>query len=159
MLLFGVFVAIWMQAEERVLLTDANKTITSVSDQCNVLIMSVAKQNNLLTSNTRMSISLRNILNQNEMSYSDSVFMSALRSVLNSMVESNSALDNIMFWLDDAPRVFSSSGNGILQLENAQDVPWLALYEQMQPNQSNVIIATRTELGAPRVTIVRRMLL
>ena len=158
-LLFSVFFFFSTQNEEGKLLEKSRQTIQSVAQNCDMVISSVAEQNNLLTTATRMSIALRRMLNENNITYSDSIFMSALRTTLDSITNAIPELENILIWMDDAPRVFSSTGASVISLDNSQSIPWLELYRQMEREDSYVIAPNQTVGGIHCVTIIRRLLL
>ena len=159
LLLFFTFYVLSTRNEEEQLIDRGEQTIQSVAVNCETIISSVAEQNNLLTTATRMSFALRHMLKEDHVSYADSVNMNALRTTLDSITASVPVIDNILIWLDDAPRVFSSTGDRIMLLQNAQSVPWLEAYQQMPEDRSFVIIPNRTAMGTPCITVIRRLLL
>lgn len=158
-LLFSTFYVLSTHSEENRLLEKGDQTIQSVAVNCETVISGVSEQNNLLTTATRMSLALRHMLNENYVSYADSVNVNALRTSLDSIANAVPVLDSILIWLDGAPRVFSSTGDRITLLKNAQSVPWLETYQQMDPDTSYLIIPNQTTLGTSCITVIRRLLL
>lgn len=159
LVLFAVFIYLTLTSQAQSLLSEGEQTLEAVSNNCSAVILSVVEQNEVLTSLTRTSMMLKRVLNNSNVSYADSIYMKSLRSTLSSMLTANDALDNILIWLDDAPRVFTSWGSGIAMLETAQDVPWLKLYQEMPKGVSTRIAATETASGGMRVTVIRRLLM
>lgn len=159
LLLFFTFLALSTRNEETQLLDRGTQTLQSVEVNCETVISSVAQQNNLLTTATRMSFALRHMLKEDHVSYADSVNMNALRTTLDGIANAVPVIDSILIWLDDAPRVFSSTGDRIMLLQNAQSIPWLEYYREMPLDRSLFIVPNQTSLGTPCITVIRRLLL
>ena len=158
-LMFTVFFVNAIESEKQSLRRDGQLTLNAVSEYCELTMDSVLSQNEMLSGTTRILLTLRRMLFSSEMSYSDTTIFNTLYATLNSMVNSNSPIDSIEYWLESSPRVLSSSGSGILLLENMEDTAWQEIYAELDTRSRSAVFAHTGEDGRRYVTAVSRMLL
>ena len=125
LVLFVLFLAYAVTTASSTLMEKGQQTVEAAADNCGVMLGRTSQQNDLLTSTTRMNVSLKRALNQTDMTYGDSVFMTALGSMVRSTIDSNPPLDTILIWLDGAPRIFSSEGSSIQPVAQLKDQAWM----------------------------------
>ena len=159
LVLFALFLVFAVTNAGNSLMEKGQQTIEAAADNCEVMISRTAQQNDLLTSTTRMNVSLKRTLNQTAMTYGDSVFITALGSMVRSTIDSNPPLDSILIWLDGAPRIFSSEGSSIQPLAQLKDQAWLESYHQMPAAQRERLMVSTAPDGSQRITSIRRLLL
>lgn len=159
LVLFALFLAYAVTTASSTLMEKGQQTVEAAADNCGVMLGRTSQQNDLLTSTTRMNVSLKRALNQTDMTYGDSVFMTALGSMVRSTIDSNPPLDTILIWLDGAPRIFSSEGSSIQPVAQLKDQAWMEIYQQMPPAQRERLMISNSPDGKQRVTSIRRLLL
>lgn len=159
LILYALFLGIYVESASDTLVGKGEQTVAAALDNCEVMIKRTAQQNDLLTSTTRMNVSLRRALNQSKMTYGDSVFLTALGSMVRSTIDSNPPLESIMIWLNNAPRLFSSEGSSIQPIDQLKEQQWREIYEQMPAEQRDRLALTIDGEGRTMITSVRRLLL
>ena len=111
-LLFTAFCVLNLRTIDRDLKRQGRQTVDAVDVNFDLVLSNVLYQNDLLTSTTRMNLSLKRILSQSEMAYGDAVNIDSLLAILRSIKDSHEYVESIYLYTDGAARYFSS-GKGI----------------------------------------------
>lgn len=118
-------------------------------NQIDLVLSNVLYQNDLLTSTTRMNLSLKRILSQSEMAYGDAVNIDSLLAILRSIKDSHEYVESIYLYTDGAARYFSSD-KGIHTIDESTDSSWLDVYREIAKDSSSYIAPREISLGADR---------
>ena len=84
-LLFTAFCVLNLRTIDRDLKRQGRQTVDAVDVNFDLVLSNVLYQNDLLTSTTRMNLSLKRILSQSEMAYGDAVKIDSLLAILRSI--------------------------------------------------------------------------
>lgn len=162
LLLFTAFWVMNLRGIERDLKKQGKQTVSAVDVNFDLVLSNVLYQNDLLTSTTRMNLSLKRMLNQNEMSYGDATNIDSLLAILRSIKDSHEYVESIYLYTDGAERYFSSD-KGIHTVNESEDDQWISIYEGMDKGSSSYIAPRKLSLGAdqviPVLSIYKRLLL
>lgn len=161
-LLFAAFCIMNLRVIERDLRKQGSQTVEAVDVNFDLVLSNVLYQNDLLTSTTRMNLSLKRILTQSEMSYGDAVNIDSLLAILRSIKDSHEYVDSIYLYTDGASRYFSSD-KGIHTINESTDSSWLDVYRKIGEGISSYVAPREISLGAdqviPVLSIYKRLLL
>ena len=139
----------------------AENTLSNVNTNLNLVLSGVMYQNNLLTNNTYMLISLKSLLRgQEKLSYRDMVYLRNIRAMMDSIVQSYPYIQSVYLYLEGYERFYSSSDK-ITYMENTEDKGWLDGYHRMDPETERYMNARAVDSGQEEnvLTIYQRMLL
>lgn len=161
-LLFMAFCVMNLRVIEKDLRKQGSQTVEAVDVNFDLVLSNVLYQNDLLTSTTRMNLSLKRILTQSEMSYGDAVNIDSLLAILRSIKDSHEYVDSIYLYTDGASRYFSSD-KGIHTINEEADSSWLDVYRKIEEKSSSYVAPREIFLGAgqviPVLSIYKRLLL
>ena len=161
-LLFTAFCVLNLRTIDRDLKRQGRQTVDAVDVNFDLVLSNVLYQNDLLTSTTRMNLSLKRILSQSEMAYGDAVNIDSLLAILRSIKDSHEYVESIYLYTDGASRYFSSD-KGIHTIDESTDSSWLDVYREIAKDSSSYIAPREISLGAdqmiPVVSIYKRLLL
>lgn len=161
-LLFTAFCVLNLRTIDRDLKKQGRQTVDAVDVNFDLVLSNVLYQNDLLTSTTRMNLSLKRILTQSEMSYGDAVNIDSLLAILRSIKDSHEYVESIYLYTDGAARYFSSD-KGIHTIDESTDSSWLDVYREIPKDSSSYIAPREISLGAeqviPVLSIYKRLLL
>ena len=161
-LLFTAFCVLNLRTIDRDLKKQGRQTVDAVDVNFDLVLSNVLYQNDLLTSTTRMNLSLKRILTQSEMSYGDAVNIDSLLAILRSIKDSHEYVESIYLYTDGAARYFSSD-KGIHTIDESTDSSWLDGYREIPKDSSSYIAPREISLGAeqviPVLSIYKRLLL
>ena len=161
-LLFTAFCVLNLRTIDRDLKRQGRQTVDAVDVNFDLVLSNVLYQNDLLTSTTRMNLSLKRILSQSEMAYGDAVNIDSLLAILRSIKDSHEYVESIYLYTDGAARYFSSD-KGIHTIDESTDSSWLDVYREIAKDSSSYIAPREISLGAdqvvPVLSIYKRLLL
>jgi len=161
-LLFTAFCVLNLRTIDRDLKRQGRQTVDAVDVNFDLVLSNVLYQNDLLTSTTRMNLSLKRILSQSEMAYGDAVNIDSLLAILRSIKDSHEYVESIYLYTDGASRYFSSD-KGIHTIDESTDSSWLDVYREIAKDSSSYIAPREISLGAdqmiPVLSIYKRLLL
>lgn len=113
--------------------TKENHSLSSIETNINLVVDNALYQQDLMTNNPQLNISLQKMLLYDEMDYGDTIFYNSIRSILRSIAESHSYIDSIYLSLDACDRFFNSK-EGICFLTTYNDVDWNNTYQNLDPS-------------------------
>lgn len=157
LLIFAFSLVYTIQGGQESLRRDGRITLQGVSEHVNLTMNGVIRQNDHLIGANRILTTMRRILSSESMSYMDSVVFTTIRATLNSITGAEPSLESIYYWLEKAPRVFTSSDNGILLLDSMKDTAWMEAYRTMGENQQLKLILSGNRETEKMLTLVKRM--
>ncbi len=96
-------------------------------------------QQEMITLNSQLLLSMHKILYSEETSYTDYIFLNSIRSFLGSIASSYSLVDNIYLYLDGYD-VFFSSDKAICHLDDASDSSWYEIYRTLPEDQATCLL-------------------
>ncbi len=141
LLLFAAFSFMNLRSIDKDLKRQGKQTVNAVNVNFDLVLSNVLYQNDLLTSTTRMNLSLKRILNRDELSYGDATNISSLRAILSSIKDSHEYIESIYIYLNEAERFFSSD-KGIHVINSNEDTEWINTYKELG-KENNSYIAVR----------------
>lgn len=112
---------------------NSGNTLTIIDDNLNIVLSTSAYQYDLLTYNPQLIISLEKLFQQDNFEYTDLIFSKSIKASLNAVAQTHTYVDSIYLYMDDY-NVFMSSKDGIIELENAKDKEWHAMYQNSDIN-------------------------
>lgn len=123
--IFIVFIFFIGYRFHNTLLTQGENSLTSIETNFDVAIRNTVYQQNLLTNDHNLILSLKKlIINKGSYDYSDNVFLDDLETILRSEIYSCPYIDSIYLYLDGHDCFFSSIENGIAKIKNYYDSDW-----------------------------------
>lgn len=136
--LFLIFIGSRFQND---LQTQGENTLTGVETNFDVVIRNTVYQQNLMTNDHNMMLSLKKlIMNSGCYGYSDNVFLDDLETTLRSEIYSRPYIDSIYLYLDGYDDFFSSTENGISKIKNYYDSDWYDNYTADSPKHYQWIV-------------------
>lgn len=99
-------------------------------------------QQDLMTLNPQLSLSLRKIFLFKTSNYSDYVFLNSMQTILNSAAKSHPFIQSIYLFLNQYDSFFSSN-KGICSLQSYYDISWYDIYTQLPDNVTYYIVPRR----------------
>lgn len=142
--------------------TRAKNTLSNVNTNLNFVVSSVVFQNNQLTNNPYMLLSLKKLLRQeSSISLSDAIYHRNIKTMINSIIQVYPYIQSVYLYLDGYDRYFSSA-DGLMDFQNKEEVGWWHRYSQMDPEMENSMEARTLMINGKErqvLTIYQRMLL
>ncbi len=142
--------------------TRAKNTLSNVNTNLNFVVSSVVFQNNQLTNNPYMLLSLKKLLRQEStISLSDAIYHRNIKTMINSIIQVYPYIQSVYLYLDGYDRYFSSA-DGPVDFQNKEEVGWWQRYSQMNPEMENSMEARTLMINGKErqvLTIYQRMLL
>lgn len=126
-----------------------NTTAASTSDFAQALEDTVdvcTSQQEMITLNSQLLLSMHKILYSKETSYTDYVFLNSIKSFLGSIVSSHSLVDSIYLYLDGYD-VYFSSDKVTQHLDEDSDTSWYEIYASM-PQEEDTFLLKRRMTGS-----------
>jgi sensor histidine kinase YesM len=131
-LLYFVLLFYIVNKEINSIATKENHSLSSIETNINLVVDNALYQQDLMTNNPQLNISLQKMLLYDEMDYGDTIFYNSIRSILRSIAESHSYIDSIYLSLDNCDRFFNSK-EGICYLTTYYDTNWNQTYQELDP--------------------------
>lgn len=122
--------------------TASRNALENVNDTFDLITSNAFYQQDLMTLNPQLSLSLHKILLFSTASYTDYVFLNSMQTILDSTSKSQPFLHSIYLYLNDYDSFFSSQ-NGICSLNNFYDTSWHDIYRSDAEGE-DTYIARRT---------------
>ncbi len=97
-------------------------------------------QQEMITFNSQLLLSMRKVLYTHETTYTDYVFLNSIKTFLGSISASHPLVDSIYLYLDDNS-IFFSSEKTIRFLNSDADAGWYEIYESMPEDTDTYIVA------------------
>ena len=142
--------------------TQAENTLSNIDTNLDFVVSSVVFQNDQLTNNSYMVLSLKKLLGRDSnISLSDSIYLRNIKTMLNSIIQSYPYIQSVYLYLDGYDRYFASD-MGIADVSAEDEEGWLDSYGKMSPEQKNALEDRLVMFnGKDRqvLTIYQRMLL
>ena len=123
----------------RSLKRDSSQAVDSIRRGFNAIYEDTCYQQNMMTVNPQLTLSLRKILMRGRSSYSDYVFLNSMKSILQSAASSHPSIHSIYLYIDGYEN-FLASSDGVRPLDNYFDAAWLAQYEGLPAGTDNVVV-------------------
>ena len=118
---------------------DSGQAVDSIRRGFNAIYEDTCYQQNMMTVNPQLTLSLRKILMRGRSSYSDYVFLNSMKSILQSAASSHPSIHSIYLYIDGYEN-FLASSDGVRPLDNYFDAAWLAQYEGLPAGTDNVVV-------------------
>lgn len=161
-ILFVLFIRTANESAEEKLNSQAENTLANVSKNLDYVVSSVVFQNEQLTNNSYMTLSLKKLLKWQvgeQLSYSDAICQRNIKAMLGSAIQAYPFIQSIYLYLDGYNRYFTSTLGVEVVDEEAQ---WWKRYEAMNADDQNVMeLSTVSQNGIDSeiLTIYQKMLL
>ncbi|WP_099469408.1 cache domain-containing sensor histidine kinase [Konateibacter massiliensis] len=162
-LLYAVLLFFIVNKEINSISTKENHSLNSIETNINLVVDNALYQQNIMTNNPQLSISLQKMLMFHEMEYGDTIFYNSIKSILRSIADSHSYIDSIYLYLDGYDRFFNSK-NGLCYLSTFNDVNWHDTYQSLDPSvnqwvNKRYVEESRYLEDVPIMTFYQRMTL
>ena len=99
----------------------------------------ICYQQNMMTVNPQLSLSLRKILMRRSSSYTDYVFLNSMKSILKTAAGSHPSVHSIYLYIDQYDNLLSSS-DGVVPVADYYDNAWADLYAGLSDDEDNVVV-------------------
>ena len=141
-LVLFVFI-LFMTGSSRIrdLKTTSHNALENIDETFDLIAVNSFYQQDLMTLNPQLALSLRKIFLFKTNNYSDYVFLNSMQTILNSAAQSHPFIHSIYLFLDQYDSFFSSTG-GICSLQNYYDTSWYNIYMQL-PEDASYYLAQR----------------
>ena len=138
LVLFLLFFCIMGNSQIRNLNTTSGNTLENMNETFDLITANSFYQQDLMTLNPQLSLSLRKILLFEATNYTDYVFLNSMKTILNSATKSHPFIQSIYLSLNQYDNFFSSD-KGICSLYHYYDTSWYDIYRQLPEDTSNYI--------------------
>lgn len=126
-------------AQLRDLKRDSGQAVDSIRRGFNAIYEDTCYQQNMMTLNPQLTLSLRKILMRGRSSYTDYVFLNSMKSILQSAASSHPSIHSIYLYIDGYEN-FLASSDGVRPLGNYFDTDWLAQYEALPGDAGSAVV-------------------
>ena len=135
-LVLFVFI-LFMTGSSRVrsLKATSQNALENIDETFDLIVANSFYQQDLMTLNPQLSLSLRKIFLFKTNNYSDYVFLNSMQTILNSAAKSHPFIQSIYLYLNQYDSFFSSN-KGICSLQNYYDTSWYDIYMQLPADTS-----------------------
>ncbi len=142
---FVLFVFIlFMTASSRIhnIHTASQNALENMDETFDLITANCFYQQDLMTLNPQLSLSLRKIFLFKTSNYSDYVFLNSMQTILDSAAKSHPFIQSIYLFLNQYDSFFSSN-KGICSLQNYYDTSWYDIYTQLPDDITYYIVPRR----------------
>lgn len=108
-------------------------------------------QQEMITLNSQLLLSMRKVLYTHETTYTDYVFLNSIKTFLGSISASHPLVDSLYLYLDDN-NIFFSSEKTIRYLNRDTDASWYDIYTSLPETQDTYIVARQMNGNTAAVT-------
>lgn len=139
---FVLFIFIlFMTANSRIhsIRATSQNALENMDDTFDLITANCFYQQDLMTLNPQLSLSLRKIFLFKTSNYSDYVFLNSMQTILNSAAKSHPFIQSIYLFLNQHDSFFSSN-KGICSLQNYYDTSWYDIYTQLPEDVTCYIV-------------------
>ena len=126
-------------AQLRNLKQDSGQAVDSIRRKFTAIYEDTCYQQNMMTVNPQLTLSLRKILMRGRSNYTDYVFLNSMKSILQSATSSHPSIHSIYLYIDGYDN-FLASSDGVRPLSNYFDTDWLAQYEALSDDADSAVI-------------------
>ena len=160
LLLVALFV-INASSQMRTLKQESALALDNIHQGFNKVYEDTFYQQNMMTVNPQLTLSLRKILMRGHSSYADYVFLNSMKSILQSAANSHPSIHSIYLYIDGYEH-FLASSDGVQPLDMYFDNDWLALYDGLSGDVDNAVVrrvlpASSFQRSQNVITIFQRM--
>lgn len=137
-----LFICIMILTAASKLQTIKETTQTATDDFCLNLESTMdvcTSQQEMITLNSQLLLSMRKILYNRETTYTDYVFLNSIKTFLGSISASHPLVDSLYLYLDDN-NIFFSSDKTIRFLSSDVDAGWYDIYTSLPEDQDTYIV-------------------
>lgn len=140
----------------------AENTLKNVNTNLDFVISGVIFQNDQLTNNSYMVLSLKKLLRrETNIQYADAIYMRNIRTMMSSIIQSYPYIQSVNLYLDGYDNYFSS-GNGVTALKDGENINWCYDYFSEHKETDKIVQSNAAETtGKERatLTVYQKMLL
>lgn len=158
LLLFVACILVLVFQMQKDLKGRAQNTLTNVNTSLDFVVSNVIFQNDQLTNNSSMLLSLKKLLQrETTIDYSEAIHLRNIKTLMRSITQAYPYVNSVYLYLDGYDNFFSSE-SAVTRFEKEEDLAWQQVYLQMDAEEKNHVTVIRTD-GKPQMTIFQRMLL
>lgn len=140
----------------------AQNTLSNVNTSLDFVVSNVIFQNDQLTNNSSMLLSLKKLLvRETNIEYSEAIYLRNIKTLMRSITQAYPYIDSVYLYLDGYDNFFSSE-SAVTQFETEADRDWRQTYLEMEPEEKNYVTVRSVSNGGQEeemMTIFQRMLL
>lgn len=161
MILFLFMVILISISEIRTMKETSRVSVHNITDSFHSTTETCFSQQDMMTLNFRVSLSMRKILQSSSVSYTDYVFLNSIQTFMGSITDSHPLIDSIYLYLDGYDAFFSSE-KAIRFLKNDGDSTWYDIYSAVPHDRHNFTVtrnlpASNSSGSTDVLTIFKRM--
>lgn len=150
-----LLVTFQMQKDLRV---RAENTLANVDTSLDFVVRNVIFQNDQLTNNPSMLLSLKKLLlRQPGIDYSEAIYLRNIKTLMRSITQTYPYVDSVYLYLDGYDSFFSSE-SAVTRFRKEEDVAWREVYLEMDEKERNHVTVIGNG-GQEMLTVFQRMLL
>lgn len=158
LLLFVACILVLVFQMQKDLKGRAQNTLTNVNTSLDFVVSNVIFQNDQLTNNSSMLLSLKKLLKrETTIDYSEAIYLRNVKTLMRSITQAYPYVNSVYLYLDGYDNFFSSE-SAVTRFEKEEDLAWQQVYLQMGAEEKNHVAVIETD-GQPQLTIFQRMLL
>lgn len=122
--------------------TESRRSLDNMSDTFSLITENAFRQQDMMTLNPQMMLSLRKILLFSTTNYTDYVFLNSMNALLSATARSSPFIRSLYLYLRPYDSFFTSS-NGIQNLQSYYDTSWYDIYCQLPAHTKQTIVRRR----------------
>lgn len=158
LLLFVACILVLVFQLQKDLRRRAQNTLTNVNTSLDFVVSNVIFQNDQLTNNSSMLLSLKKLLKrETTIDYSEAIHLRNIKTLMRSITQAYPYVNSVYLYLDGYDNFFSSE-SAVTKFEKEKDLAWRQVYFQMDEEEKNHVTVIGTD-GQLQMTIFQRMLL
>lgn len=159
---FIAFALLMTVQKKKELKEEAEYTLANVNTSLDLVISNIIFQNDQMTNNSYMLLSLRKLLSRShDIAYSEAIYLRNIKTLFRSITQTYPYVDSLYLYLDEYDNYFSSD-KGVSYFDNERAREWLDIYQGMQEEEKNCIVVRTVQEGSQKkvlMTVFQRMLL
>ncbi len=128
---------------------DANQSLRVLEENLMLTLDSVSYQQELLSSNPRLTLALQKLLRQESISYTESTLLNVMNALLSSNANTKNYIASIYIYLDSCEQMLSTN-NGMKRADEMDDNSWLDIYKETDAAQDRWL-SKREYIASPIV--------
>lgn len=114
--------------------TAATKSMKVLEENLLLTLDSISYQQELLSSNPRLTLALQKMLRQENISYTERTLLNVMNALLSSNANTKNYIASIYIYLDSCERMLSTN-NGMQKVDQMDDQSWLGIYHSSDSTQ------------------------
>lgn len=159
---FIAFALLMTVQKKKELKEQAEYTLGNVNTSLDFVISNIIFQNDQMTNNSYMLLSLRKLLSRShDIAYSEAIYLRNIKTLFRSITQTYPYVDSLYLYLDEYDNYFSSDA-GVAYFDNDRAREWLEIYQGMQEEEKNCVVVRTVQEGSHEkalMTVFQRMLL